>query len=64
MKTFDHELLLATSSAPSATRLAARAALTLWVLIPEALQEAEARRDDAMVSRLTFLSALLNADDA
>jgi hypothetical protein len=63
MKTFDTELMHATGSPPSATQLAARAALTLWALLPSALAEAEAARDDAMTTRLLFLKGLLDGVD-
>lgn len=62
MKTFDNTLLAATAAPPSATQMAARAALTLWALLPAALTEAEAKRDDAMAVRLTFLAGMLNDD--
>jgi hypothetical protein len=63
MKTFDPALLTAINSPPSCTRLAAISALQLWSMLPLALAEAEARRDDAMATRLVFLSNLLSAAD-
>jgi hypothetical protein len=61
---FSSELLRLAGGAPSATQIAAIKAMELWALLPLALAEADAVRDDGLAWRLGLLRSALSLPSA